>query len=107
MSNASIAEIPIIQSFSSVIEATVRKCFELSEMESTFHALANLKENTERKIQSSCWLNQFSHLNELIETNEIQTNDHLLTTVKAITECLRPLKVYKFVRFVQRKPFSR
>lgn len=62
-------------------------------MKSIFQQLTSVGDDTEQRLQSPCWLTQFSRLNELSESNDVQTDNHLLETIKAITECLRPLKV--------------
>lgn len=102
--NDIFAGIPIIQSFSSIIEDAVEKCFELTDVQNAFVSASQFIENKfeagqckhKPDVHSDFWLTKFNYLTYFLEQSDPYTDanhEMLVTTIRTIIDSLTPLKV--------------
>lgn len=90
--NRVLSEIPIVQSFSSVLDDAIYECLRLPEVE-------NVMRSTMPNHGPENWHKQFEHLSNLAEkcNKNIENQSNTASVPKIIVEYLEPLKV-KFLK---------
>lgn len=83
--------IPIIQTFSSVMEDAASKCLQISSIKKALESIHSSNK------ESSCytWLEQFENLSKLIDDSVEASNEtnEYVPVIELLVGCLRPLKV--------------
>lgn len=84
-------DIPIIQTFSSVMEEAASKCLQISSIKKALESI----HSTVKKSSCYTWLEQFEYLSKLIEDSVEASNEtnEYVPIIELLVGCLRPLKV--------------
>lgn len=91
------ADIPVIQTFCSIISDAVAECMNKSIIREALDAV-----QLNQKCRNISWLEQFEYLSELLEASLTASDEvsEFMPSIEHFVSCLRPLKVRKHKIFV-------